>query len=87
MPQVYNGRFKNYPKDAVWVDRRSQFGNPYIMQSEAERDMVCDAFEQNTLPHLNVTELRGKDLICWCAPKRCHADAILRKANLSTTTR
>ena len=84
MPKVYNGRDernKNFPKDAVWVDRRTRFGNPYIMRSELDRNLVCDAFEDNILPNLDVTELKGKDLICWCAPKRCHADAILRKAN------
>jgi hypothetical protein len=26
-------------------------------------------------------ELRGKDLICWCAPKPCHADVLLDLAN------
>jgi len=25
--------------------------------------------------------LKGKDLVCWCAPERCHCDAILRKAS------
>jgi hypothetical protein len=26
-------------------------------------------------------ELRGKDLVCWCAPQRCHADVLLKYAN------
>jgi hypothetical protein len=26
-------------------------------------------------------ELRGKDLVCWCAPKPCHGDVLLRLAN------
>jgi hypothetical protein len=25
-------------------------------------------------------ELKGKDLICWCAPERCHADVLLELA-------
>lgn len=25
--------------------------------------------------------LRGKDLVCWCAPKSCHADTLLEIAN------
>jgi hypothetical protein len=25
-------------------------------------------------------ELRGKDLVCWCAPLACHGDLILRLA-------
>lgn len=26
-------------------------------------------------------ELKGKDLVCWCAPKPCHADVLLEIAN------
>lgn len=26
-------------------------------------------------------ELKGKDLVCYCAPKPCHADVLLRIAN------
>jgi hypothetical protein len=26
-------------------------------------------------------ELRGKDLVCWCAPERCHADLLIELAN------
>jgi hypothetical protein len=50
------------------------------MRKEGDRDQVCDRFER-VLPTLDVSSLRGKDLVCWCAPLRCHCDAILRKAN------
>ena len=26
-------------------------------------------------------ELRGKNLVCWCAPKRCHAEVLIELAN------
>lgn len=26
-------------------------------------------------------ELRGKDLVCWCAPLPCHGDVLLELAN------
>jgi len=26
-------------------------------------------------------ELAGKDLVCYCAPARCHADVLMRIAN------
>jgi hypothetical protein len=45
------------------------------------RDMACDLFEQHVLPTLDVSELRGKDLLCHCVPLRCHCTPILRKAN------
>jgi hypothetical protein len=28
-----------------------------------------------------VHELRGLDLVCWCAPKACHGDVLLKLAN------
>lgn len=28
-----------------------------------------------------IEELRGKDLVCWCAPLPCHADVLLELAN------
>jgi len=30
---------------------------------------------------LDLAELRGKDLVCWCAPLPCHADILLELAN------
>jgi hypothetical protein len=27
----------------------------------------------------------GKDLLCWCAPERCHADVLLELANVPAT--
>ena len=30
----------------------------------------------------DLEELRGKDLVCWCAPLPCHADVLLRLANV-----
>lgn len=29
----------------------------------------------------HIDALKGKDLVCHCAPKRCHADILLRLAN------
>lgn len=43
------------------------------------RDDVCDLFEERQLPFMNVEPLRGRALGCWCAPKRCHCDSIVKK--------
>lgn len=32
-------------------------------------------------PLRDLSELRGKDLACWCAPLPCHADILLELAN------
>lgn len=84
-PKVYNKKDRNTPSTAVYVGRPSKWGNPFTMSREVDRNYVCDMFERDTLPTLDVSELKGKDLVCWCAPKRCHADAILKKANSELT--
>lgn len=87
-PVVYNIRGKRPdPMSAnVPVDRGTSWGNPFIMFTEADRDEVCDKFEQYARWRLTVepnwlVPLRGKNLGCWCHPKRCHADTLLRLAN------
>lgn len=84
MPKVYNWRDRKkipIPADAVWVDRRSRFGNPFVMKTEKDRPVVISRFVMEILEHMDVSELKGKDLICWCSPRPCHADYILNKAN------
>lgn len=71
---------------AVRVDRATDWGNPFVMCGEADRDRVCDLFEQYAQWRLTVEPdwlrpLRNQSLACWCAPKRCHADTLLRLAN------
>lgn len=71
---------------AVKVDRGSHWGNPFIMESESERDLVCDLFIQYASWRLTIQPdwldyLKGKNLACWCASLRCHADTLLRLAN------
>lgn len=65
------------------VDRRTAFGNPFILDRDGGRDEVCDRFEAEQLPLLQdrIPELQGRALGCWCSPKRCHADALAREAN------
>ncbi len=71
---------------AMVVDRGTNWGNPFIMRDESDRDRVCDLYEQYAKWRLTVepmwlTPLIGKHLACWCAPKRCHAETLIRLAN------
>lgn len=88
MPKVLNKHaMRSYQPGAVYIGRGSRFGNPFKIGEPGpdgrpmSRDAVCERFEKEVLPNLDVRELRGKDLVCFCAPYRCHGDAILRKAN------
>lgn len=80
-PLVYNRHHGNAPIDAVYVGRGSPWGNPYVIGKDGTRDEVCNLFEQNVLPHLDVSALTGKSLVCFCMPQRCHATSLLKKAN------
>jgi hypothetical protein len=80
-PKVHNKYQRTAPPGAVYIGRGSPWGNPFIVGQHGTRDEVCDRFAEEILPTLDVSPLRGKHLICFCKPKRCHGDAILRKAN------
>lgn len=72
--------------DSVRVDRGTDWGNPFVMHGEADRDRVCELFAQYAHWRLTVepawlTPLRGRTLACWCAPKRCHAETLWLLAN------
>ena len=69
----------------VYIGRPSKWGNPFTMNGEQDRERVIAQFEQYLLnsPNLlaQVGELKGKGLVCYCAPKACHGDILLRLAN------
>ncbi len=70
----------------VYVGRPSKWGNPFPLTSEEKRAQVIEQYKgwlavKITEGKLDPTELRGKTLACWCAPKPCHADVLLEAAN------
>ena len=84
--RIYNLRNGKPPDDAILVDRRTPWGNPFPTDDEEDRDFVCDEFEDYARKrHIRepawLSPLRGKNLVCWCAPKRCHAETLRRLAN------
>lgn len=93
MPKVLNKKLHGIPRNAVYVGRPTKWGNPYSHRAGtlakfqvASRDEAVEAYERNLLANPALMEaarqeLRGKDLVCWCAPLRCHADVLLRIAN------
>lgn len=84
MPKVYNKRNKNIPEDAVYVGRPTRWGNPFIIGRDGSREDVVRKYAESLSPNDKLQikqELKGKDLVCWCAPKPCHADILLEIAN------
>ena len=80
--------------DAVIVDRRSDFGNPYkVGERYLTKNFGHAIVRDNThavelfrssrhARHARIVQLRGKDLACWCSlDEPCHADVLLEIAN------
>lgn len=80
-------------KNANYVGRPNILGNPFILNSEADRNNVCDSYDkffydvllgnQDAIKELGrlleVVKSSGHlTLVCYCHPKRCHADTIKR---------
>ena len=89
MPKVWNKRDPLTPKDALYVGRPTKWGNPYVIGRDGTRaeviakykDFLTDLIYTSDLFMADLHELRGRDLVCWCAPKACHADVLLELAN------
>lgn len=74
------------PPNAVYIGRPSKWGNPFAISPTHSRAYVITQFEQwlKTKPELMAAakrELKGKDLVCFCAPLACHGDVLQRIAN------
>ncbi|HZR02825.1 MAG TPA: DUF4326 domain-containing protein, partial [Burkholderiales bacterium] len=87
-PAIYSmrGGQDSYPCWAVRIDRRTKWGNPFKVGRDGSREAVIAKYEAWLLARPKMveavkSELRGKDLLCWCAPLPCHGDVLLRIAN------
>lgn len=62
----------------VYIGRGSMWGNPYPITKQMDRDAVCDCYEEKSLPALQdqIHQLKGKVLVCFCAPLRCHGHSL-----------
>lgn len=80
------------PEGAAIVTRPTKWGNPFRVTAERSRREVVVAYSiwiempgQQGLRNAIKSELRGRDLACWCDPANrrqpCHADVLLRVAN------
>lgn len=85
MPKVLNKKLHGVPMGAVYIGRPSIWGNPFVIGKDGTRDEVIAEFEAyiRNRPDLlgQLHKLTGKDVVCWCAPARCHGDVLVRMAN------
>ena len=83
---VLNKRIsRKAPVNSVYIGRPSEWGNPFVIGRDGTRNEVIAKYEAWVVqqPQLmaRLCELRGKHLMCWCAPGPCHGDVLIRLAN------
>lgn len=86
MPKVLNKYTYGRTASGIVIDRTSKWGNRFKIGPHGTREQVIKKYEQWLLKQpklvaLAKKELKGKDLLCWCAPLPCHGDVLLRIAN------
>lgn len=79
------------PDNCVYVGRGSKWGNPYVVGGSYPNPITLGESLQLYKTHiedhimlsfLDLSELKGKDLMCWCPlDQKCHADILLELAN------
>lgn len=82
MPKVLNKRNTEITPNSVYIGRGSKWGNPFILNENTTRKEVVKKYEIYLLANPDLLkalyELKGKDLVCYCAPKECHGDVLLK---------
>lgn len=91
MCKVLNKHHGGVPAGAVYIGRGSKWGNPFRIGGDGDRAAVIGKHARwlGEQPRLlrALDELRGRDLVCFCAPLACHGDLLLRLANASRDER
>lgn len=85
MPKVLNQRH-NPEGPAIYIGRPTKWGNPFIVGRDGTREEVIQLYRNHLecRPDLVADakkELKGMNLICWCAPEACHGDVLIEIAN------
>lgn len=83
-PVVLNKKRDLVPAGSIYVGRPSIWGNPCMLGRDGTRQEVIDKYRawltSNKKLMARLHELRGKNLVCWCAPLPCHADVLMEMA-------
>lgn len=74
----------------VYIGRPTRWGNPFVIGRDGDRSEVVRRYAQwlHSQPQLlaALPQLRGRRLVCWCAPAHCHGDVLARLADQPFST-
>lgn len=78
--------------DDVYIGRGSKWGNPFThlngntlakFKVETREDSIIayESYLRNSPLINDISELRGKNLVCFCKPLSCHGDILIKILN------
>lgn len=66
----------------IYIGRGSKWGNPYQIGIHGDREECIKQYEEwiTKQPELMAAlpELAGKILGCYCAPRKCHGEVLIK---------
>lgn len=72
-------------KNMVYIGRPGKWGNPFFIGTDGTREDVIAKYREWIVRQEDLLaalpELKGKDLVCFCAPLACHGDVLSELAN------
>jgi hypothetical protein len=95
MPRVLNKYKSGIPRGSVYIGRikppkpQNPFANLYEIGKDGNRAEVIEKYRAWLMTQPELIErikfaLKGRDLVCFCAPLECHGDLLLKIANGET---
>jgi hypothetical protein len=71
---------------AVYIGRRSRWGNPFVIGPDGTRAEVIAKYREWLASQPELVEaarqkLAGKNLMCHCTPLPCHGDVLAELVN------
>ena len=85
---VHNLRREAMRPGDIRIDRRTEFGNEFIIGRDGTRADVIAKFEaaerarlaKSAARRATVRQMHGRRLFCWCEPEPCHGNVYARLA-------
>ena len=86
---------RDAPPDAIRIDRRTRWGNPFVIGKDGTREEVIEKYRDHLWSQIrtgklsldDLAGLHGKDLACHCAPQPCHGDVLSKAAAWANANR
>ncbi|BFL66296.1 DUF4326 domain-containing protein [Roseomonas mucosa] len=88
---VHNLRHEAMRPGDMRIDRRTEFGNEFVLGRDGTRPEVIAKFEiaerarladpvSGAAKRAKVRAMHGRRLFCWCQPLACHGDVYVKLA-------